>query len=188
MTTGEVWGAVTVTVHATDDLTPAMRRDVIDVCVAANDSVAFERLFAYVPSGGRHVLGRIDGRIVGHAVVTTRYAQPDGLPVLRTAFVDAVATAPAAQHHGIGTAVMQRLGEVLPDYEIACLQTHIAGFYERLGWELWRGPLAGRRDDGTLVPTPDQHGVMVLRLPATPPFAVTGLLTIECQPNRVWEE
>jgi aminoglycoside 2'-N-acetyltransferase I len=180
--------ASTVTVHATDELSPATRRDVVALCVAANADPAFERLFEYVPSGGRHVVARRNGRIVSHAVVTTRYAQPEGWPVLRTAFVDAVATEPAHQRRGFATAVMRRLGEVVPDYEIGCLQTDIPGLYERVGWELWRGPLAGRRDDGALVPTPHQRGVMVLRLPRTPALAVTGLLTIECQPTRVWEE
>jgi hypothetical protein len=40
-------------------------------------------------------------------------------------------------------------------------------FYSRLGWETWRGSLAGRSDDG-LVPAPDQRGVMGLRLSRTP--------------------
>lgn len=179
---------VTVTVHATEDLTPALRQAIIGVCVAAHRSTDFERLFDYVPSGGRHVLGCIDGQVVSHAVVTTRFAQPGGSPVLRTAFVDAVSTEPTAQHRGIGTAVMRHLAESVPDYEIGCLQTDIPGFYERLGWETWRGPLAGRRDDDTLLPTPDQRGVMVLRLTATPALDLDRLLTIECQPNRVWEE
>lgn len=178
---------ITVSVHATEDLTPAVRREIVAVCNAANDTTEFERLFAhYIPSGGRHVVGRLDGRIVSHAVATTRFAQPEGLPVLHTAFLDAVATHPAAQHRGVATAVVRRLGESLPDYEIGCLQTDLPGFYERLGWELWCGPLAGRRGDGTLVPTPGQLGVMVLRLASTPPIDPDGLLTIECQPDRVW--
>ena len=82
---------------------------------------------------------------------------------------------------------MRRLAAEIDDYEIGCLQTDIPGFYERLGWELWRGPLAGREDHGTLTPTPDQTGVMVLRLPNTPPFDRDGLLTIERQQYRIWE-
>jgi len=66
------------------------------------------------------------------------------------------------------------------------LQTDIPGFYERLGWDLWRGPLAGRGENG-LIPTPDQRGVMVHRLPRTPALDLETLLTIEPQPNRIWE-
>ena len=62
---------------------------------------------------------------------------------------------------------MRRLAAEINDYEIACLQTDIPGFYARLGWEEWRGPLGGRGDDG-LIPTPDQRGVMIHRLPRTP--------------------
>ena len=31
---------------------------------------------------------------------------------------------------------MDRLAASIEDYEIACLQTDEAGFYERLGWEV----------------------------------------------------
>jgi hypothetical protein len=51
---------------------------------------------------------------------------------------------------------------------------------------VWRGPLAGRLEEG-LVPTPEQRGVMVLRLPSTPLLDLDALLTIECQPSRIWE-
>ena len=81
---------------------------------------------------------------------------------------------------------MRQLAAAIDDYEIACLQTDRPGFYERLGWEVWRGPLAGRGEDG-LIPTPEQRGVMVLRLPRTPPLDLDTLLTIEPQPNRIWE-
>ena len=81
---------------------------------------------------------------------------------------------------------MTRLAESIDDYEIGCLQTDRTGFYARLGWELWRGPLAGRGDDG-LIPTPDQRGVMVLRLAPTPPLDLDTGLSIERQPERIWE-
>ena len=81
---------------------------------------------------------------------------------------------------------MRRLANEIDDYELACLQTDLRGFYEPLGWELWRGPLAGRGDDG-LVPTPDQEGVMILRVARTPPLDLDALLTIECQQYRIWE-
>ena len=81
---------------------------------------------------------------------------------------------------------MRRLAEEIGDYEIGCLQTDRSSFYGHLGWEEWRGPLAGRSDVG-LIPTPDQRGVMVLRLPNTPPFDLDAALTIERQPERIWE-
>ena len=72
------------------------------------------------------------------------------------------------------------------DYDIGCLQSDLVGFYERFGWEFWRGPLAGRAEQG-LIPTPEQRGVMVLRLPQTPPLDLDAALSIEVQPDRIWE-
>ena len=112
--------------------------------------------------------------------------QAEGLPILRTAFVDAVSTLPSRQNQGYGSATMQRLAEKIGDYEIGCLQTDRTSFYAHLGWEEWRGLLAGRSDDG-LIPTPDQRGVMVLRLPNTPPLDLDAALTIERQGERIWE-
>jgi aminoglycoside 2'-N-acetyltransferase I len=179
--------ACTVEAFATEDLSEARRNEIIDVCIAAHDEENFRNLFLrYIPSGGRHFLGFEGDVLVSHAVVTTRGAQPEGLPVLRTAFVDAVSTQPEYEGQGYGSAVMRRLAAEIPDYEIGCLQTDIPGFYERLGWQLWRGPLAGR-DDDSLIPTPDQRGVMVVPLPSPPPLDLDTLLTIERQPDRIWE-
>ena len=173
-------------IRPTNELTDADRRAVIDVCIAAHNSQDFENLFSYF-AVGRHVLGYAGSELVSHAVVTTRWAQPDGRPPLRTAFVDAVSTHPAHQHRGHGSATMRALGEAIADYDIGCLQTDLRGFYEPLGWELWRGPLSGRKPDGSLVPTPDQQGVMVLRTPRTPSLDLDTGLSIEVQPARIWE-
>lgn len=176
-----------VEVVSTGELTAAQRSAVIELCIAAHENEAFRDLFSFLDGGGRHVLGHRGSELVSHAVVTTRWAQPAGQPALRTAFVDAVATLPAYQGQGHGSAVMRRLAAAVDDdYEIGCLQTDRPTFYERVGWEVWRGPLAGRSQDG-LVPTPDQQGVMVLRLPSTPPLELDAMLTIECQPSRIWE-
>jgi aminoglycoside 2'-N-acetyltransferase I len=177
---------VTVTASTTEELTPTQRAAVIDVCIAAHEIQDFENLFTFIPSGGRHVLAYDGTELVSHAVATTRWAQPDGHPPLRTAYIDAVATLPAAQGRGFGSAAMRRLAAEIEDYEIGCLQTDKAAFYERLGWELWRGPLAGR-DGDEIVPTPHQQGVMILRLPATPALDLDGGLSIERQPSRFWE-
>jgi aminoglycoside 2'-N-acetyltransferase I len=157
------------------------------VCRAAHDDDEFQYMFTrYFGSGARHFLAYDGDVLVSHAVVSTRGVQPDGLPILRTAFVDAVSTLPSHQNQGYGSATMRRLADEVGDYEIGCLQTDRTSFYARLGWEEWRGPLAGRSNDG-LIPTPDQRGVMVLRLPGTPPLDVDAGLTIERQPERIWE-
>ena len=169
----------------TADLDDERRGRVIDVCVAAHAEPEFARLFGHLPPDGLHVLADLDERLVGHAVVTTRWLQPKGRALLRTAYVDAVSVVPAHQRRGIGSAVMRHLAAALGEWEIACLETELVPFYEHLGWEEWRGPLAGRSDRG-LIPTPDQRGVMILRLPNTPGLDLDALLTIEAQATRIW--
>jgi aminoglycoside 2'-N-acetyltransferase I len=178
--------ATRVVMISTEDLSVAQRAAVIEVCVSAHDNDEFTNLFEYVSPGGRHFLAYRGSELVSHAVVTTRWLEPERHRILRTAYVDAVATLPTAQRLGCASAVMRRLAAGVPDYDIACLQTDRPGFFARLGWELWRGDLAGRGDDG-LIPTPDQHGVMVLRLARTPPLDLDSQLTIEVQAPRIWE-
>ena len=169
-----------VTVWPTEALGPPVRAAVIDLCNAANDTDAFHELFELIPSGGTHALVYRDEQLVSHAVVTTRWAQPEGCPILRTGYLDAVATLPAEQGRGHASAALRRLAVALQAWQIGCLQTDVSGFYQRLGWELWRGPLAGRGEDGP-IPTPDQTGVMILRVPSTPRCSTsTG-----CSPSSV---
>ena len=173
-----------VTSADTDDLNADTRAAIIQVCRTAHQQDDFTRLFAYIPSGGIHVLAYRERELVGHAVATTRWLQPDGLPLLRTAYVDAVATLPAYQGQGIGSALMRHLASAIADFELACLATERVSFYARLGWEVWRGPLAGRRAT-ELMPTPDPEGIMILRLPRTPLLAVEKLLVVEYD-GRIW--
>jgi len=169
-----------------EDLDAATRASIMRVCVVAHDNEGFNNLFSYLPAGARHVVAHRGEEVLSHAVCTTRWLQPAGLSILKTAFVDAVATLPAHQGLGLGSAVMRRLAdEMQAEFMIGCLQTERESFYRRLDWESWRGPLAGR-DGEDLIPTPEQGGVMVLRLAATPAIELDAMLTIECQSNRIW--
>ncbi len=176
---------IPVTHIQTEDLDATTRTAIIQVCIAAHQEEDFQNLFSYIRSGGRHFLAYHESELVSHAVVTTRWLQPEGQSVLKTAYVDAVSTLPVYQGQGYGSAVMQYLAKNIDDYTIACLETDRPTFYARLGWEIWRGALAGRSEQG-LIPTPDQTGVMVLRLPQTPPLNLDAGLTIENQRGRIW--
>lgn len=175
-----------VTSAKTEDLSTDTRAAIIQVCIAAHQEEDFKNLFTYVPSGGWHFLAYHDDQLVSHAMVTTRWLQPEGQPLLKTAYVDAVATLPAYQGRGYGSTVLRQLAnDIDSQYVIACLETDREAFYERLGWQTWRGPLAGRGEQG-LIPTPEQHGIMILRLSQTPPLNLAAMLTIECQTGRIW--
>ena len=178
--------SITLTWDRTEGLDATARDSIIRVCVEAHQEEDFRNLFSYIPSGGWHFLAYHNDDLVSHAVVTTRWLQPEDRPLLKTAYVDAVATLPAFQGRGYGSDVMRQLErEIDREYEIACLETERESFYERLGWRVWRGPLAGRSVDG-LIPTPHQTGIMILRLSRTPALDLDKGLTIECQPDRIW--
>jgi aminoglycoside 2'-N-acetyltransferase I len=170
----------------TEQLTASTRAQIVQLCIVAHQEEDFKNLFTYVAAGGWHFLAYDGNQLVSHAMVTTRWLQPEGFSLLKTAYIDAVATLPAYQGRGYGSAVMRQLAiEIDEEYIIACLETERAFFYERLGWQTWRGPLAGRGEDG-LIPTPEQHGIMILRLSQTPELGIDSLLTIECQTGRIW--
>jgi aminoglycoside 2'-N-acetyltransferase I len=177
---------VIITSARTEDLIEETRHAIIELCVEAHQEQDFRNLFSYVPSGAWHFLGYRSKELVAHAMVTTRWLQPEGFPLLKTAYIDAVSTLPKYQGYGYGSILMRRLAdEIDREYTVACLETDRESFYERLGWETWRGPLAGRGEHG-LIPTPDQHGIMVLRLSKSPPLDLNSTLTIECQTGRIW--
>lgn len=176
--------SIGVTSARTEDLNTATRTSIIQVCLAAHQEEDFKNLFSYVPSGGLHFLAYQGDDLVSHAMVTTRWLQPEGLPMLKTAYVDAVATLPTYQRQGIGSTLMHHLASAISDYEIACLETERVSFYAQLGWEEWRGLLAGRTET-ELLPTPEQKGIMILRLARTPPLDLDSSLTIEYD-GRIW--
>lgn len=176
--------STTITAKRTEALDATTRTAIIDLCIIAHQEEDFRNLFTYIPTGGLHFLAYRGRALVSHAVVTTRWLQPEGLPLLKTAYVDAVATLPAYQGQGIGSALLRHLALGLVDYEIGCLETDRISFYTQVGWETWRGPLFGRK--GTeLLPTPDQKGIMILRLARTPPLDLDRSLTIDYD-GRIW--
>jgi aminoglycoside 2'-N-acetyltransferase I len=174
---------ISIETRRTRDLNESERAAITALCTAAHN-VDFGSLFALLPPEGLHTMAYDGPEIVSHAVVTTRWLEPQNLPLLRTAYVDAVATHPLYQGKGIGSAMMKRLESCIQAYEIGCLETDRISFYARLGWEKWRGALAARK--GTeLLPTPDQTGIMILRLARTPPLDLDTTLTIEYD-GRLW--
>jgi GNAT superfamily N-acetyltransferase len=147
---------------------------------AEDFSNAFELL-----GPGVHVIGRLDERIVSHAMWVNRLLQPGTSALLNTAYVEAVATSPAFQRRGFGTEVLRRLANEIHDFDLGALSPSDERFYARLGWEAWRGPLFIRTSAG-LQSTPDE-GVMILRLEKTPAgLDLDSPLSAEWRPGEVW--
>jgi len=178
--------SIVITSARTEELTKHIRAAIIELCVEAHQELDFRNLFTYISSGGWHFLAYHHDVLVSHAVVTTRWLQTKAESLLKTAYIDAVATLPSYQGQGYGSALMRKLaGDIDREYAIACLETDRETFYERLGWQTWRGSLAGRSENG-LIPTPEQGGIMVLQLSQTPTLDLDSMLTIESQGGRIW--
>ncbi len=74
-------------------------------------------------------------------------------------------------------------------FEFGALGTDRHAFYERLGWQTWRGPVVGADGRRRERPTPDEDGyILVLTTPTTPPWASDLAQPISCEwrPGDVW--
>lgn len=171
-----------LSVLTTAQLAPDDKKEIVELCTRAFEE-DFSSLFHFVQSCD-HVLARLGGRLVGHAVWSTRWLQPEGSAALRTAYVDAVATDPALWRSGVGRAVMGRLADEVRGYDIGGLSTGVPAFYERLGWVRWLGP-TGVRTESCVVPTPEET-IMILRTPRTPALDLRSLLTVEWRDGEPW--
>jgi aminoglycoside 2'-N-acetyltransferase I len=171
-----------MSVLPTGALSPADRSAIVELCTRAFKT-DFSSLWHFVRNAD-HVLATLDGRLVGHAIWSTRTAQVDGGPFLRTAYLDAVATDPDLWGQGIGRAVITCLEVETAGFDLRALSTDRPGFYERLGWERWRGPTGGR-DGDRMIPTPDET-VFISRTATTPPLDPGGLLTVEWRAGSIW--
>lgn len=175
--------ALSLVVLPTEALSDATRAAIVALCIRAFAHDRHTALFDYV-THSLHVLASLDGALVGHACWAMRWLEPAGLQPLRTAYVDAVATEPDYQRRGIGSAVMQRLAQEAAACQLQALSTdNAAGFYERLGWERWQGPTAGRSPRG-LHPTDDL--VLIRRTTTTPALDSTALLIADDRGGSPW--
>lgn len=151
---------------ASAELISSDREGVWLLCRAAFDGRgAFTRADEEHAYGGLHVLPlEQDGSIVAHGAVVPREIVVGERP-FQAGYVEAVAVLPGRQRSGIGTALMTRLDEELrARYELGVLSTGRArGFYERLGWERWRGPSYVLGDAGRRRTREEDAGLMVLR-------------------------
>ncbi len=178
--------ALDLTVMPTSALTPDTRREIIDLCNRAFETDEFNELFDIIADAvdPTHLLGRLDGQLVGHVLRTTRRLWLADGTCLMTAHLDSVAVEPDLQGRGIGSSLIERVAAEFGEFDIGTLSTERQSFYTRLGWESWKGQTARRRETED-VPTPGQP-VMVLRTIRTPPLDLNSLLVIEARGGNSW--
>lgn len=177
---------------STDELSPGEVRAIREILVSAfedDEDGAFTEDDWQHALGGVHVIGEADGAIVAHAAVVERPIEVAGRP-LRAGYVEAVATAPGRQGEGHGSAVMGEVDDVIrTEFELGVLGTGRFSFYERLGWERWRGPSFVRTPAGELATPDDDGALMVLRTPSTPadpPLDLDAPISCDWRPGDVW--
>src|SRR4051812_7238829 len=123
--------------------------------------------------GGWHVIALEDDMPVAHAAVVRREIHIGDASV-DTGYLEAVATAPARQRTGLGSAVTRCADELIQErFELGCLSTSRHAFYETLGWERWRGPSYVRTADGLVRSADEDDGLMVLRCSPTADLNLT---------------
>jgi len=166
-----------------DLLTPDIMEDILDLCNRAFEE-DLESLFATFLDA-THVLGFLSDSLVSHALWVTRWLQVEKNPIMRTAYIEAVATEKIYRSRGFAKLVMERVVEEIRDFELAALSPFSVAYYERLGWELWHGPLFIRTDE-EIVRTPRDGDVMILRLPRTPILDLYAPLSAEWRAGDLW--
>ncbi len=123
---------------------------------------------------GPHVVAEDDdGALLAHACVAWVHVSIGDME-LRAGYLEDVATRDDMRGRGYGRAVVTATHPLIgAEAEVGFLATGSQPFYERLGWERWRGPSSVIETDGTQTPTPEEDGsLMVLRFPETPDFSV----------------
>ncbi|HYI21566.1 MAG TPA: GNAT family N-acetyltransferase [Candidatus Limnocylindrales bacterium] len=172
-----------------DELTEAERIDLramLDEAFLGDDTGGFDDDDWQHALGGTHFVLDVDGQVVAHAAVVERQLYVAGQP-LRTGYIEAVATRPGRERQGHGSVVMREVSAfVSENFEFGALGTGSHGFYERLGWQTWRGP-SFVRVGGGIDRTPEDDGyIMVLLTPTSPPLDLSAPISCEWRPGDVW--
>jgi aminoglycoside 2'-N-acetyltransferase I len=165
-----------------DEETPdALLTAVRGMVVEAFDGRFSDSDWEHAAGGWRVVLSEGD-RPVSHAAVVPRLLRI-GTRELRAGYVEAVATRQSAQRQGHGSTVLRHVTSLVRrDFEVGALSTGRRDFYQRFGWEPWRGPSYVQHGD-TLIRTADEDdGLMVLR--CGPSAAVDLTDAIVCRSRR----
>jgi aminoglycoside 2'-N-acetyltransferase I len=164
-------------------LSEKLRTEIIALCTRAfeEDMEPYFQTFL----GATHILGYCSDLLVSHALWVTRHLQAGTAPVLRTAYVEAVATESRYRGRGFASAIMRHIIGEIQDYDLGGLSPFSVKYYEKLGWERWQGPLFIRKG-ADLLPSPADEEVMIFRLPKTPPLDLSAPLSAEWREGELW--
>lgn len=182
---GQTVAVTSITRVSTSDASAEQLRQIRDLFFTAFDERFTEADWQHC-LGGRHVIVAELGVIVAHAAVVSRVIEVGGEP-FRTGYVEGVATHPARQREGLGTRTMDEAASLIrSEFEMGALATGVHGFYERLGWERWRGPTYVRYGSHLVRTEEEDGGIMALLFGPSARVDVTASITCECRAGDDW--
>ena len=174
---------LTIEIIPKNQLSEADNTEIIVLCSQAYEEDYAPYLAAFEDSF--HILAHCEGVLVSHALWITRWLQIGTDPLMRTAYVEGVATDERYRGQGFATAVMERLAIEIRAFELGGLSPAETSLYTRLGWEYWKGSLFHRKD-GELIRDPADEEMMILRLPETPELDLRLPISVEWRKGEVW--
>ena len=172
-------------VFFTQDAAPALLNDLHAMCIRAFDGDFDPEDWEHA-LGGRHFVACQDDLPVSHASVVARILEVNGRP-LQTGYVEAVATEPDFQGNGFGALVVAEATRwISGSYEFGALGTDAYAFYQRFGWERWKGTTLVRDGDTVWRTQEADDAMMVLRCPPSNAIDLEGTLLCEARPGDDW--
>ncbi|MDQ6674384.1 MAG: GNAT family N-acetyltransferase [Chloroflexota bacterium] len=168
-----------------DEIRPDVLAQIRGLVFAAYDGDFSEEDWEHTRGGWRVVV--FDGRApVSHAAVVARVLQVAQW-TLQAGYVEGVATTAGRRRQGLGGLVMARATSLVQSkFEIGALSTSSHSFYQRFGWERWRGH-SFVRDGVALLRTADEDdGLMVLRCGPSAGIDLAAPIACECRAGDDW--
>jgi aminoglycoside 2'-N-acetyltransferase I len=151
---------------------------------------AFDRRFSAEDwehtAGGWRVIAFSGEDPVAHAAVVPRTLRV-GERAFEAGYVEGVATRAGQHGRGLGTAVMAEISDLVRrNFELGGLSTSRRSFYQRVGWDPWRGP-SFVEHEGDLIRTPDEDdGIMVLRFGPSADVELDAPIVCQSRPGDDW--
>ena len=136
-------------------------------------------------AGGLRVIVHAGTEIIGHAALIARSMTIDGR-AQSVGYLEGVAVMPALQGKGIGRDLLAHTSLLTKEhYEIAMLSTGEHEFYEKFGWQRFRGQ-SYVTENGVILRTADEDAGLML-LAEQPTWNVTGCqIVCDWRTGDVW--
>jgi GNAT superfamily N-acetyltransferase len=164
-------------------LSRQLRREITTACNAAFGQ-DFDALFSLLPPDGLHFLGRSEGRLVAHLVLTDRSLRFGQGRWRRTAYIDAVATLPDCRGKGYAGELLDRAAALCgASHDLFALSAGRENLYRRHGFATWRGPLFLEREDASGTDEVNLKELLMLRSAREAPPSEKLPLTANWRPG-----